>query len=124
EPTDFLHSGENSLRALVLALVERGEALHLPRMPADSPAVDALQRAWRGRGLVRVAPTDGYPVLELNEDWKEPERRLNAGRRSDFRRALRRAQRFGRPTFELRLPLPHELPALLDQAWLVESAGW
>jgi len=124
EPMDFLHSGESSLHTLALALMERREALHLPRMPADSLASEVLQRAWRGRGLVRVAPTDGYPVLALDDDWKEPERTLNAGRRSDFRRALRRAQRFGEPTFELRLPLPHELPALLEQAWLVEGAGW
>jgi CelD/BcsL family acetyltransferase involved in cellulose biosynthesis len=124
EPMDFLHTGKDSLHALALALIESGDALYLPRVPADSLPVQVLQHACRGRALVRVAATDGYPVLALDEGWKEPESRFNAGRRSDFRRARRRAERFGKATFEFRLPVPHEVPALLEQAWLVEGAGW
>lgn len=124
EPTDFLHEDEAALDALVRQLKARGEALRLPRIPADSPALQALYRVFRGHGLVRVATTDAYPVLELDESWCEPEQKLNARRRSDFRRARRKAERFGTPRFELRLPTPRELPSLLDQAWLVEGAGW
>jgi len=57
---DFLHSGESSLQTLVLVLMERREALQ----PAGasrrihSPSMSCSGRG-RGRGLVRVAPTDG-----------------------------------------------------------------
>jgi len=124
EPMDFLYEDEASLQALAGALREQDEALYLPRVPADSPAVRALRSAYRGSGIVRVASTDGYPVLELDAAWQEPERRLNSGRRSDFRRALRRAERQGRTEFEMRVPTEEELPALLDDAWRVEAAGW
>lgn len=124
EPTDFLYESEEALLALAHALRAEGEALHLARIPADSPVAGALCRAYRGRGFVRVAKTDGYPVMELDATWKEPERGLNAGRRSDFRRAGRRAERFGSPAFEMRAPAREELPSLLQEAWRVEAAGW
>lgn len=125
EPMDFLHESAEALEALVRLLKASGEAVHLPRIPADSPAVPAFSRAYRaGTGFVRRAPTNGYPVLALDEGWKEPESRLNAGRRSDLRRARRKAERFGAISFELKLPTPVELPSLLDEAWLVEGAGW
>lgn len=124
EPTDFLYESEAALEALAEALRARGEALDLPRIPADSPVVGALCRAYRGRGFVRVAKTDGYPVLELDAGWKDPEARLTARRRSDFRRARRRAERFGRPEFEMRVPTREDLPTLLQEVWRVEAAGW
>ena len=124
EPTDFLYESEEALQALAQAIRAQGEALHLPRIPADSPVVGALCAAYRGRGFVRVADTDGYPVLELAAAWKEPESRLNAGRRSDFRRLRRRAEALGVPAFEMTAPTPGQLPTLLQEAWRVEGAGW
>ena len=124
EPTDFLYESEDALEALAEELRKQGEALDLPRIPADSPVIGALCRAYWGRGLVRIAKTDGYPVLELDAGWKEPEARLTAGRRSDFRRARRRAERFGPPAFEMRVPTREDLPTLLQEAWRVEAAGW
>ncbi|HEU4651370.1 MAG TPA: GNAT family N-acetyltransferase, partial [Croceibacterium sp.] len=124
EPTDFLYESEEALGALAEALRAQGDALHLPRIPADSPAVAALSRAYKGRGFVRMARTDGYPVLKLDGSWKEPELALNAGRRSDFRRARRRAERFGSPSFEMKSPTREDLSSLLQEAWRVEAAGW
>ncbi len=124
EPMDVLYEDQDALEALALALWRRGDALHLPRIPAESPFPAALAAVCRARGLVRVARTDGYPVLELDEAWKEPERMLNAGRRSDFRRIRRRAERTGPVTLEFGAPSPDELPPLLDEAWAIEAAGW
>ncbi len=124
EPADFLYEHEEALMALVQALRAQGEALYLPRVPADSPTIGILCKVYGRRGFVRVARTDGYPVLELDARWMEPERGLNPGRRSDFRRASRRAERYGRTLFEVRSPTPEELPPLLDEAWRVEGAGW
>ena len=87
EPVDFLYRDDVSLDALVRTLRAQGDALYLPRIPADSAVISALRRAYRGGGLVRVAQTDGYPVLDLDATWKDPELRLNPGRRSDFSNA-------------------------------------
>lgn len=124
EPTEFLYESEAALADLAQTLRGQGEALDLPRIPADSPVVSALTRAYRGRGFVRVAKTDGYPVLKLDAGWQEPDARLTARRRSDFRRARRRAERFGSTAFEVRVPKREELPTLLQEAWQVEAAGW
>ena len=124
EPTEFLYESKVALAELAQALRAQGEALDLPRIRADSPVIGALCSAYRGRGFVRVAKTDGYPVLELDDGWMEPDARLTAHRRADFRRARRRAERFGHPTFEWRLPTREDLSALLQEAWRVEAAGW
>jgi CelD/BcsL family acetyltransferase involved in cellulose biosynthesis len=96
----------------------------LPRVPADSPSVAALCTAYRGRGVVRTIPTTGYPFLQLDPGWQEPERKFNAGRRSDFRRARRHAETRGTLCFEVLSPTPAQLQPLLDEAWRVEASGW
>jgi CelD/BcsL family acetyltransferase involved in cellulose biosynthesis len=124
EPSDFLYADPRAARALAEALVQEGRAVWLARVPADSPLPAAMEAAYRGRGLVRITPTSGCPYIELGRGWSEPERQFNAGRRSDFRRALRHAGRLGKVSFEVRAPDPVELPALLDEAWALEAAGW
>jgi CelD/BcsL family acetyltransferase involved in cellulose biosynthesis len=71
-----------------------------------------------------MAQTDAYPTLALDESWKAPESRFNSGRRSDFRRARRQAEKQGAVTFEILSPTVEELPALLEEAWEVEAKGW
>jgi CelD/BcsL family acetyltransferase involved in cellulose biosynthesis len=124
EPMDFLYAEPEAARELAEALVREGRALSLPRVPAVSPVIGALRAAYRRRGLVRIAPTHGCPYIHLAPDWAEPERQFNARRRSDFRRALRHAQLLGKVGFEVLAPNLPELPALLEDAWKVEAAGW
>ncbi len=124
EPSDFVYAEPGAARALAESLLEHGRAVWLPRVPAESPLPAALQAAYRGRGLVRIVPTCGCPYIDLEPSWREPERQFNAGRRSDFRRALRHAERLGKVSFEVSAPDAVELAALLDEAWAVEAAGW
>lgn len=124
EPTDFVYADAGAARALAQALAQEGGPVSLRRLPADSPLLAALRAAYRGRGLVSVRPTHGCPYIDLDPSWSQPESRFNSGRRSDFRRALRHAERLGKVTFEVRAPDPFELPALLDEAWAAEAAGW
>jgi CelD/BcsL family acetyltransferase involved in cellulose biosynthesis len=74
--------------------------------------------------LVVHRATNPYPATELDDTWREPERKFNSGRRSDLRRARRRAQELGEVAFELLSPGPAEVDALLDEAIAVEAAGW
>jgi CelD/BcsL family acetyltransferase involved in cellulose biosynthesis len=71
-----------------------------------------------------VTPTEGCPYIELDAGWTEPERRIDQGRRRDFRRALRHAEELGNVTFEVLAPDPAELPGLLAEAWAVGAPGW
>lgn len=124
DPSDLLATGPSALAGLAEALVQTGRPLHLMRIPADSPTVPALRRAYRGRGIVITRAHADYPWIPLDPTWSCPESRLNAGRQSDVRRARRLAGRLGSLSIEMLSPTQEELAPLLDEAFGVEAAGW
>jgi CelD/BcsL family acetyltransferase involved in cellulose biosynthesis len=124
EPMDFLYADHAALEELAGNLAGQGTALWLRRLPADSPVIEALQNAFKGRGWVDVLPVDPFPYIELGPEWIDPERRFNSGRRSDFRRAQRHASQMGEVSFEVISPNPSEVGSLLDEAYRVELASW
>lgn len=124
EPTDLLYANETALENLAAKLAKLGAPLRLGRLPADSPTIPALQRAFAGRAWIHLTEAAATPSLPLDESWGEPEMKFNAGRRSDFRRAQRHAASFGEVSFEMLSPTPNELEPLLEEAYTVECAGW
>jgi CelD/BcsL family acetyltransferase involved in cellulose biosynthesis len=124
EPSDLLAADPAALAQLAEELVQTGEPIHLKRVPADSPAVAVLRRAYRGKGVVISRPHAAYPWVPLDETWLSPERRLNAGRRSDVRRARRIAESMGAVSIEVLSPSHAELEPLLEEAFCVEAANW
>jgi hypothetical protein len=124
EPTDFPHSDPTSLQALVRALVEFKRPLLLRRILADSPVLVALRKAIKWRGILITRPATGYPWIELDSSWSDPEKKLSPSRRSSLRRSLRRAQNIGSVEYEIVSPRPHELPSLLAESLRIEAAGW
>ncbi|MEX8517532.1 MAG: GNAT family N-acetyltransferase [Leptothrix sp. (in: b-proteobacteria)] len=125
EPSDLLWSDETALQALADQLARQRLAIKLNRVPADSPTLPALRRAFHGRGLMLVREAQGTPTLALDPSWLWPNDKFNAGRRSDFRRAERHAERLGGLSFELHEQLSEqELDRLLDEAYAVEARSW
>jgi CelD/BcsL family acetyltransferase involved in cellulose biosynthesis len=124
EIMDFLDADESALSELASAIVRTGRPLYLKRVPADAPAVAALEAAYRGRGVVRQHPVGGSPWIPLDDSWAEPEMRLEAGRRSDLRRARRLAEKMGTVETAIISPTRDQLPQLLKEAFQVEAAGW
>lgn len=124
EPDDALYRDGDGARALAEALVGNGRAFEADRMPAGSALIPALREALRGRGWMSVRPARPTPTLRLDERWKDPAACFNSGRRSDFRRAARRAAQHGEVRFEMLAPGPAEFDALFDEAVGVEARGW
>lgn len=124
EPMDFLYADIPAINALAQALKQLGHAIDLERVPSDSPLIAALQQAYQGSGLVYVTPNGFCPYIPLSEAWIEPEQQFNSGRRSDFRRAQKHAEKMGAVTYEILSPQPAEVEALLAQAYQVESKSW
>ncbi len=124
EPMDLLYADATALESLIDALVKSGFAIQLGRLPADSPTLAAMQKAYQRRGWVHLSEATPYPYIELHEAWREPERQFNSGRRSDFRRAQRHAEQQGAVSCEILLPGVTELEPLLEEAFEVEAAGW
>lgn len=124
EPADLLWDDPQALGRLVLSIARRGTPLAFERLAADSRAVAELQRRYRWRAIVLKRPRQSCPYIELDESWVEPESHLNAGRRSDLRRARRRAEQLGPVATELHTPSLKELSYLVDTALAVEARSW
>ncbi|MGQ0559845.1 MAG: GNAT family N-acetyltransferase, partial [Sphingosinicella sp.] len=99
-------------------------AVELDRLPADSPLIPALRTAMRGRGLVSIRRARSGPTVRLDSGWQQPESRINSGRRSDGRRAARKAAALGEVSYEILSPCAHEFDALFDEAAAVELRSW
>jgi len=121
EPQDLLYADDAALTALLTELLRQSEPLAFERLP-ESSHVPTLLRAVAGRRRwVQVSTHAPYPSLDLRIDSDQA---LNAGRRSDLRRALRRAGRHGEPRFELLAPIEREVDALYESVMAVEAASW
>jgi CelD/BcsL family acetyltransferase involved in cellulose biosynthesis len=124
EAVDLSFTDERALERLFAWLARRGSPLFLERITADSTALNKIKRAYRGRAIVLVRPQASYPYIALDESWLDPEMHLNAGRRSDLRRARRKAEQLGPVTTEIHTPDLSELSNLMDAAFDVEASSW
>jgi len=124
EPTDFPHSDLASLQHLIQTLVELRRPLLLKRVLADSPVLEALRTAFHNRGILVTRPSAGYPWIELDPSWIDPETKLSTSWRSSLRRGRRKAEEIGPVRFEVMAPKPPELPAMLAEMFRVEAANW
>jgi len=124
EPMDLRATDPEALGLLTDALARTGAPLALHRVPEGSPTIDELRRSYHGKGLLTMRQAPSAPVVPLDAEWAEPEKKFNSGRRSDFRRSLRRAGEHGEVTFEVLTPSLEQLDALLDEVFEVEAAGW
>src|SRR5262249_3804133 len=80
--------------------------------------------AFKSKGILITRPATGYPWIELDESWSDPERKLSQSRRSSLRRALRKAEEIGTIECEILTPQPHDLPPLLAESLRIEAANW
>lgn len=124
EPADLIYSDPSVLPSLAAALANLGAPLVLERVFAHSPLIAAVRGAYQGRGLVVVRPVVGCPWIALEVGWTQPEQLLPPGRRSDMRRARRKAEEAGSVRYEVVSPTAAQLGPLLEEAFAVEAAGW
>ncbi len=122
EPADFAYRDEDALLSLAQELRRRKERFVIPRIAVTSPTVAALKRAFRGRCGLLVLPAGATPVVPLGDG--DPEERFRSRRRSDLRRARRRAEALGSVAAEVALPAAEDVAAVLDEFYEVEAAGW
>jgi len=124
EITDFTYADASGAEAVAQAVLELGAPIFLRNVNIDSPLLPAFRKLCRRERIMITRPLPGSPWLPLDDSWNDPECHLNPGRRSDLRRARRRAEEMGPTRIEFLRPRPSELPRLLDVAFRVESANW
>lgn len=119
EPNDLSTQRQVDLGRLTAAMARGGTPLWLARLRADSPAVNSLRRACRGRALVTVRPDAPYRYVPLHEGWLDAERQLKGRYRSRLQAARAQAEALGPVSTRIHTPNLHELPELLDRALAV-----
>lgn len=124
EPSDFVARSARSRAALIDQLLSLRAPAHLHRLFDDSPTIATVNEMAEGRALVVVRPQASAPFIPLDASWLEPEKHLNSGRRSDLRRAARKAEQLGPTTIEILSPTPSEIAPLLDDAIAIEAQSW
>ena len=124
EPGDALCRDAAGAERLARLLAAEARPIDLARIPAASPLIPALEAAMKGRGRVSVRPAAPSPTIALGPEWRELESRFSSRRRSDFRRAARRAADFGDVQCEMLAPTPDAFDALFDEAIAVEARSW
>lgn len=124
EPIAPLMRDGSAADLLAERLCTLGRAVEFSRIPHDSPLVPAIGRAASGTGVLLVRRAAPCPYLDLDARWCEPESRFSARRRSDFRRARRRAEAFGRVEYAMHRPRPEDFDALFEEAIAVEARSW
>ncbi len=124
EPMDLLAAGPSALAQLVESLAGQSLPMIFRRLPADSPSVEALRNRLAPGRLVLARPQPSCPFISLDSTWTEPGQHLSSRRRSDLRRARRRAEKLGEVTSEILSPRPDQVDALLDEAFDIESRSW
>jgi hypothetical protein len=124
EPGDALCRDVLAAQRLARSLALERRPIELARIPAASPLIGALKAAMKRRGRVSVRPATPSPTIALGPEWRDPESRFNSRRRSDFRRAARKAAEFGEVVCEMLSPSADEFHALFDEAIAVEARSW
>lgn len=125
EPGDLVWDSPASLHQLAGQLARQPLPVQLNRLPADSPSIAALRRAFRGHGIVITRKAMPTPVIDLSSYGGNFDNWLTTRRRSDYRRYERRAGQHGPLQYELHRPSSDdELQALMSQLLYVESASW
>ncbi len=125
EPSDFIADGAESLDELARGLARQSMPLYLERLPANSPTVSALRRAYARRGIVLIRPAMPTPVIHLSDKGTDIDAWFNAGRRSDFRRYQRLAAKFGSVSYEIQAPSDEQqLNRQLAEAYDMEAKSW
>jgi CelD/BcsL family acetyltransferase involved in cellulose biosynthesis len=120
---DLIYRDPADCARLAGALASSGLPVFLPRLMAESPTVTAMTDAWDA-GVVIRWPAPGCPYIQLSAQWAQDEPPLNAGRRSDLRRARRHAERMGGVDTQILAPTVSELDPLLEAVFHVEGCGW
>ncbi|MFV0644466.1 MAG: GNAT family N-acetyltransferase [Sphingomonadaceae bacterium] len=124
EPGDALYDCPDAARMLAPLLISDGRAFQFDRVPEGSHFISALQAASKKKGHLRITPARSCPTIALDESWAEPHEKFNAGRRSDFRRAGRKAKETGEVSLDVLIPQPYQFDTLFDEACTLEMRSW
>lgn len=124
EPVGFLYRDEGALAALVEAIADQQLPFISGKIDVTLPEDEMIRTMCNRHRMLRVSRTTSSPYLPISVSWDEFERTISSSRRSSLRRALRRAQNYGKVSMEILTPDVNETPHVLQEMYDVEHASW
>lgn len=125
EPGELLYSDPDLLGRLAVYLASNRVPLSLTRVPAESPVIQSIQRAYRRAGLVFIRNRNGCPYIELDAKAANANDLLSSSLKRDLKRAQKRADALGSVECKIYSPATEEeLFPLWRQALEIEAASW
>jgi CelD/BcsL family acetyltransferase involved in cellulose biosynthesis len=124
EPAYVIADDAAAERDLFKALRRIGLPLELRRIPTTHFAPATLGRALGGAALRVLRSEGGSPYLPLAGSWDDFEAALPPNRRSDLRRAYRKAAALGTIEHEISASDSKTAPALLSRYIELERYSW
>lgn len=124
EPSGFLFTGEDALRAVLHAVVGLNTPIVLQRIDHNSLIPTLLQRALPWPGIVVTKPTAPSLSVRVTTTWSDYQRSLSSRITCNLRRIKGRSKALGAITTSILSPTESQVDALLEQVMEVEGSGW
>jgi CelD/BcsL family acetyltransferase involved in cellulose biosynthesis len=124
EPGGLIYRDRESLRRILRAIVAKRLPTALGRLPVETGIDRFLHQEVRSSFSLSLRGISYSPWIPIAGSRRDFEEGLSSRRRSDLKRARRRADEFGSVEFEITTPPPESLGRSLEELFEVEAAGW
>jgi len=124
EPSGVIFRDKLSLEQLIQGILDLNSPVIMSRIPCTLEIREIVKRLSPRKFLIMEKNTQGSQFLSLEASVQAFESSLSSRRRSDLRRAWKKAQSKGKATVNIIKPAPETIQDTLSQAFEVENAGW
>lgn len=124
EPSGLLYRSRDALTQLMQAVLSLGEPVILSRVPLAALEVQEISELIKGAGTAVCRSEIGSPYLMIHDTFTSFENSLSPRKRSDLRRAYRKAEQYGRLFFSAESPDSTSWEAPLNRYIEIEQESW
>ncbi|HHM01986.1 MAG TPA: GNAT family N-acetyltransferase [Caldithrix abyssi] len=124
EPGGLLYKDREALQKLLQSLLKQGLPISLRRLPKESEELSLIQQVFHYHSLHSLREGGGCPWIPVDSDWETFEQSLSSRRKSDMRRARRRAEKLGVVAIRIHDVAEKDVEPLLEDVFRVEAANW
>ncbi len=124
EPGGMIYSDMHSLRTLIKGVLKQGTPISMRRLVAGSRSLMAIMGTCAHRSIYSPREGGGTPWIKIESDWEPYLQTLSSRRKSDLRRAQRRAETHGTVSTKIISVSVHEVEYLLNEVFRVEASSW
>lgn len=114
----------DSLHRLLAVLSQIGIPMSANRIPQEILKQIDTTRILMQHALPIKRPDSSSPLVKIDCSWEAFEEKLSSRRRSDLRRAWRKAQQSGDLSFQMITPEPEDVADWMRKFYLIEENSW